>query len=129
MRPYESTLKQQKEKTVEGKELILRRLKSHWPTGSGTQVRKIKPSDVRAWLGCYDFGRVSYNKHLRVIKEIMRRAVQDGIIIESPAEKIKAEKLAKPIRKTPSFEDFKAIVASIREQKYSDTAEESPDFV
>ncbi len=126
---YGSTLKQQKEKTVEGKELILRRLKSDWPTGSGTQVRKIKPSDVRAWLGRYDFGRVSYNKHLRVIKEIMRRAVQDGIIIESPAEKIKAEKLAKPIRKAPSFEEFKAIVASIREQKFSDTAEESADFV
>ena len=34
-----------------------------------------------------------------------------------------------PVRKTPTFDEFKAIVASIREQKYSDTAEESADLV
>ena len=39
-------------------------------------------------------------------------------------------KLAKPIRATPSFEEFKAIVESIRSQKFNGhDAEESADFV
>jgi integrase len=66
---------------------------------------------------------------LACIKEILRSAVADEIIAYSPAVNIKAVKLDTPLRKTPSFDEFKAIVASIREQQYSDTAQESADFV
>ena len=126
---YLATVRHQGKKTLERKELIVRRIKSGWPTGSITQVRKVKPSDIRLWLARYKLRPVSRNHHLRLVKEIIQRAVEDGIIVESPAVKIKAEKLPAPIRKTPTFEEFKAIINSIREQKYSDTAEESADFV
>lgn len=126
---YLSTVQHQKPKTVERKTLIVRRIKSDWPTGPLTQVAKIKPSDVRQWLARYRFGPVARNHHLALLKEILQTAIEDGIIVNSPAVSIKPVKLEKPIRKTPTFEEFKAIVASIRDQRYSDTAEESADFV
>ena len=126
---YLATVQHQKTKTIERKTLIVRRIKSDWPTGSLTQVGKIKPTDIKLWLARYKFGPVSRNHHLALLKKILQSAVEDGIIIASPASGIKPDKLSKPIRKTPTFDEFKAIVASIREQQYSDTAEESADFV
>ena len=126
---YLATVQHQKPKTVERKTLIVRRLKSDWPTGPLTQVAKIKPTDVRLWLARYKFGPVARNHHLAFLKQILQSAIDDGIIVTSPASNLKAVKLDKPIRKTPTFDEFKAIVAGIREQQYSDTADESADFV
>ena len=64
------------------------------------------------------------------IKEIFEMAVRDGIISRSPAAHLRRVKPPKPIRATPSFEEFKAIVESIRSQKFNGhDAEESADFV
>jgi len=110
--------------------LIVRRLKSDWPTGSLTQVAKIKPTDIKLWLARYTFGPVSRNRHLELLKQILQSAVGDGMIITSPASGIKRVKLSKPIRRTPTFDEFKAIVESIRSQKFNGhDAEESADFV
>jgi hypothetical protein len=46
---YLKTVQHQKPKTVERKTLIARRIKDGWPTGSQTQVSKIRPSDVSLW--------------------------------------------------------------------------------
>src|SRR5438874_11759729 len=57
-------------------------------------------------------------------------AVRDGIISRSPAAHLRRAKLSKPIRATPSFEEFKSIIESIRSQKFNGhDAEESADFV
>jgi len=93
------------------------------------QLRKIKPTDVLLWLSRYHLGPVSRNLHLACIKEILSMAVTDRVIPYSPAANLKAVKLAKPIRKTPSLEEFKAIVADIRSQRFSGDAEDSADFV
>src|SRR5947207_4328987 len=61
---YLKTIQHQKPKTVERKELIVRRIKDDWPTGKLTRVSKIKPSDVDLWLSRYAFGPVSRNFHL-----------------------------------------------------------------
>jgi integrase len=126
---YLRTARHQKPKTIERKKLIVDRIKADWPTGPLTPVNKIKPSDVRDWLARYSFGPSSRNLHLACIKEILARAADDGLTAYSPAGKLKPSKVDKPIRKTPSFDEFKAIVASIREQQFSDTREESADFV
>jgi integrase len=118
-----------KPKTIERKSLIVRRIKADWPTGSLTQIGKIKESDIQLWLARYSFGKTSRNQHLACIKEILRSAVADKIITSSPAANLKGIKVEKPIRKTPGFDEFKAIVRSIREQPFSDTADESADFV
>ena len=127
---YLRTIQHQKAKTIERKTHIVRRAKRDWPGGSSVQVAKIKPSDVQLWLAKYGFGPVSRNLHLACIKEIFNMAAGDGVISSSPAASIKAEKLEKPIRKTPSNEEFKAIVESIRSQQFNGhNPQESADFV
>lgn len=127
---YLRTAHHQKPATIERKTLIVRRIKNEWPTGPLTQVSRIKPSHVRDWLARYASTAASHNLHLAAIKEILSRALDDGLIAFNPAAKLKPIKRDKPIRKTPSFEEFKAIVASIREQKFNGhDADESADFV
>jgi Site-specific recombinase XerD len=126
---YLKTVQHQKAKTVERKVHIVRRIKRDWPRGSNVQVSKIKPSDVQLWLACYKFGPVSRNQHLAGLKQILKMAVADGVITRSPAENIALVKLDKPIRETPTFDEFKAIVADIRNQRFSNDARESADFV
>jgi len=127
---YSAIIQHQKPKTIERKSLIIRRIKSHWPTGRLTQVTKAKPSHVDLWISRYRFGPHSRNLHMACIKEIFEMAVRDGIISRSPAGHLRRVKPPKPIRATPSFDEFKAIVESIRSQKFNGhDAEESADFV
>ena len=56
-------------------------------------------------------------------------ATRDNAICRSPVDHLRSIKLDKPIRKTPTFEEFKAIVASIRSQQFNADAEKSADFV
>jgi integrase len=123
------TIQHQELKTIERKTLIVRRMKEDWPTGSLTQVRKVKASDVDRWLSRYKFGAVSRNLHIRTAKEVFDLAVRDKAIVNSPAAHLKREKEPKPFRLIPTFDEFKAIVESIRSQEFNGhDAEESADF-
>lgn len=126
---YIRLVQHRKPKTVASKELIIRRLKAEWPGGSSCPVRKVKPSDIELWLAQYKFGPVSRNLHLACAKDIFALAKSDGVIAHSPAAELRRSKLEKPIRKTPSFEDFKAIVTSIRGEKLNADAEDSANFI
>lgn len=127
---YLATVQHQKPKTIERKALIARRIKSDWPTGRLTQIAKIKPSHVDLWISRYRFGPVSRNQHVGEIKRTFEMAVRDGIILRSPAAHLRKTKLATPIRRTPRFEEFKAIVENIRSQKFNGhDSQESADFV
>jgi integrase len=127
---YLETVQHQKPKTVERKAYIVKRIKEDWPGGSRVQVSKIKPTDINLWLARYKFGPVSRNLHLACIKEILAMAIGDGIIVYSPAANLKKVKTDKPIRKTPTLEQFQTIVESIRSQIFNGhDADESADFV
>ena len=126
---YLKTVQHQKPKTIVRKTAIVERIKADWPGGSDCNVGKIKPSDVQLWLAKYKFGPASRNLHLAAIKDILNMAAGDGIIASSPASNLKGSKLAKPIRKTPTVEEFKAIVADVRSQPFNGDAKESADFI
>jgi integrase len=126
---YLKTVQHLRPKTVERKTHIVERIKRDWPGGSSRQVAKIRPSEVQLWLSKYDFGAVSRNQHLACLKAILQMAVDDRIISRSPAATVSSVKLSTPIRETPTWEEFKAIVADIRSQKFSNDAQESADFV
>jgi integrase len=127
---YLQSNQHQKPKTVGRKTLIVERIKADWPTGSQIQVGKIKPTDINLWLSGYDFGAASRNLHLSCIKDILAVAVADRLIAYSPAAGIKAMKREKPIRKTPTFPQFQAIVDTIRSQAFNGhDPDESADFV
>jgi integrase len=126
---YLKTIRHQKPKTVERKQLIVRRIKGEWPTGKLAQVQKIKPSDVDLWISRFTFGPVSRNQHVACAKKIFEMAVRDNVISRSPVAHLRSSKLDQPIRKTPSFDQFKTIIKEIRNQPYNASAEESADFV
>ncbi len=126
---YLKTVQHQKLKTVERKTFIVGRIKNDWPTGRLTQVGKIKPSDVDLWLSRYRFGSASRNLHISCIKELFNSAVRDRIITASPAAHLRSAKREKPIRLTPSFEQFKAIIADVRSQVFNADAQDSADFL
>jgi integrase len=131
---YLKTIQHQKPKTIERKTCIVGRMKTSWPTGKLTQVAKIKPSDVDLWLSSIArranrFGSASRNLHISCIKEVFALAVRDRIIPVSPALHLHSAKREKPIRLTPTFEQFKAIIADVRAQVFNANAQDSADFL
>ena len=86
---YLATIQHQNPATIERKSLIVRRLKSHWPTGRLARVTKIKPSHVDVWLALVArrakrFGSASRNHHIACVKEIFEAAIRDNVIPRSP---------------------------------------------
>jgi integrase len=126
---YLRTVQHQKPKTVDRKSFIVRRIIRDWPTGCLTQVSKIRPSDVDVWLSCYDFGSASRNLHISCIKEICELAVRDRIISVSPATHLRSVKRERPIRLTPTWEQFNAIIDEVRGQQFNADAQDSADFL
>jgi integrase len=126
---YLKTVQHQKPKTIERKTFIVGRVKDHWPTGKLTQVGKIRPSDVDLWLSRYRFGSASRNLHISCVKELFNSAVRDRVITASPAAHLRSAKREKPIRLTPTFEQFNAIIADVRAQVFNADAQDSANFL
>jgi integrase len=124
-----------KRRTAERKQAIARRIKSHWPTAATlTQIGKIKSSDCDVWLGRMQktarrFGAASRDLHISCLKEVFQLAILDKLISHSPAAHLKAPKRDKPIRLTPTFEQFRAIVDDVRSQPFNADAQDSADFL
>jgi len=126
---YLATVQNQASATVYRKKHIVERLLSDFPLGSGCQVGKIKPSDLEAWLAKYKFGYASHILYVLLIKALFDLAVNDKMISASPAAKIRAKKSVKPIRITPTFDEFLAIINDVRKQRFNADAKESADFL
>ena len=126
---YLATVQNQADATTYRKKHIVERLLADFPRGADCQVGKIKQSDLEAWLAGYGFGYASHALHVSLVKALFELAVNDKMLAESPAVKIRPKKLVKPIRITPSFDDFKAIIADVRNQKFNADAEDSADFL
>src|SRR5436189_4037671 len=63
------------------------------------------------------------------IKEIFALAMRDRIIAVSPATHLRYAKREKPIRPTPTYPEFKAIIADVRAQPFNADAQDSADFL
>jgi integrase len=129
------TIQGSKPKTFEQKSYIAFRIEKHWPTGSLVQLAKIKPSDCDKWLArCAQKSRNGFspslrNAHVQILKEVFALALRDRIIFHSPAAHLKYVKRQKPIRLSPTWEQFKAIVANVRAQVFNADAQDSADFL
>ncbi len=133
---YAQTL-QGAESTLANKLAVIAKLKEKrdgkesWFGIDSLPLRTVKPSQVSAWLSKHYGGwsAAYYNLALSVIRSALDMAVDDKIILENPAKGLKYKKRAKPIRPTPTFEQFKQIVTDIRAQRFNADAEQSGDFV
>jgi integrase len=128
---YLQTVKHQKPSTVAAKQRAIRRMKKKWPGGSLRQLRDIKPSEVRQFLSTEGSrgGKSLYNHHVLVARAVFQMAVDDKLIWSSPAAGIKQVKRDKPVRRTPSFEEFQRIVSDVRAQVYNADCADSADFI
>jgi integrase len=126
---YLPTVQHRAAKTVAQKTYICERIKDEWPGGSNIQVRKVVPSHIETFLAQYDFGAPSYNAYLETIRAMFKMAVRDRILPYSPADDLRERKRKKPIRKTPSIDEFWAIVEEIRNQPFNPDAQDSANFV
>lgn len=100
--------------TLEQKHQIAKRIKTEWPGGSQVLISKVIPSDISTFLAKYKFGASSYNHHLVFFRAAFRLAVADKLLAHSPVADLKQRKRAKPIRRTPTFEEFRRILADVR---------------
>jgi integrase len=126
---YLATIASQAKDTVSLKAGIVNRLLTDFKPGADVQVAKVKISDLHGWVASYGFGYSSYNHYVQVIKNIFDIAVNDKIIASSPAAGMKGKKVVTPIRVTPTFEKFNAIVADVRKQKWNAEAQDSADYL
>ena len=132
---YATKFEHQAKKTQQTKTLILQRICDWWPDGKFVRVDKIRPSSCDAWLAGVQrrvpkFGGATRNSYVSVLKDLFESAVQDQLILTSPAARLKSIKRERPIRLTPTLEQFKAIIASVRSQQYNGHgAKASGDFL
>jgi integrase len=126
---YLATIAHQASKTVSQKMYICRRIKEQWPGSSDVLIRKVVPSQARTFLSRHGFGASSYNAYLAVLRGMFSLAVADRLVSESPIVGLKERPREKPIRRTPTWEQFKAIIANVREQVFSADAQDSGDFL
>jgi site-specific recombinase XerD len=91
----------------------------------------VKFSDVKRLLSEHyaEKSASHFNAALTVVRAAVEMAVKDKIISENPAKDLTYHKRKKPVRLTPTFEQFKAIVASVRAQRFNREAEQSGDFI
>jgi integrase len=126
---YLATVQHHAPKTVAQKTYICNRVKTTWPEGSDTLIRKVLPSQVLAFLSRYTFGASSYNAYLATLRAMFELAVADHLVAQSPVAGLKERRREKPIRQTPTVEQFKAIVADVRNQLFNADAKDSADFL
>lgn len=126
---YLATVQNQSGKTLKRKNHIAARIKADFPSGANAAANKVVRSQVSAWLASHSFGTASHNLFLEFVRAAFALAVADRVLTHSPVDGIRTLKRELPIRKTPTLDDFRAIVASIRSQQYADTAADSGDFV
>lgn len=125
---FEKTIQGQAPRTIANKVRVLNRVRTEWPNGSDRKIGSIKSSEISEFLTRYP-GAAGYNQAREVILAMFRLAIDDRIISVSPAANTIWKRPKKLIGPTPSSENFRAIVESIRTQPWSDTREESADLV
>lgn len=114
---------------------MIKRLTDTWPLGIDIRLSKIKPSLLDEWLAKNskdgEWKNTTYNKYCGFLRRLFNIATSDGMIIQSPMDSVKVswKKPQKPKRRIPTLEQFAAIVADIRAQKFNAEAEDSADFI
>ena len=119
------------EGALKAKKRIIKRIKRTWHFARTQPMRDLKKSQVLTWLNEHygSWSESYWNSALGLIRDALDMALSDHVIMENPAAQLTYRKRKKPIRLTPTFEQFKAIVADVRAQPFNREAEDSGDFV
>ena len=128
---YKQSIQGLAEHTQETRKSILGIFKRTWKHGVTIQVRTVTKGQIQIWLSEQRtrLKNSSYNEYVRFIRHLFTLALDHKVIAESPATGIKLVRVEKPIRPTPSWEQFQELVCDIRKQKFNAEAKESADLI
>ncbi len=131
LKQYDASLEQLDGKTIQTRRSILKVFRGTWTYGLQLEVRDITSSHLEIWVGQHRkrLKKSSYNEYLRFLRQLFEIAVKSRVVAESPAAHLKELKREKPIRETPTWDQFQSIVQSIRSQKFSAEPDETADLV
>lgn len=127
---YEETIQTFDKKTIQTRKSIAKQFKGTWKNGFEIQVDSVTPTQLECWLGLHRkrLKKSSYNEYIRFLRQLFENAVKNRVISESPAEHLTELKRETPIRQTPTWEQFQAIVANVRAQEFADS-KDSADLI
>jgi integrase len=128
---YFETLGHLSKSSLKSKNGIIAHLRDEWPKGSDQPIVAIKPGDCETWISrqARRLGHSQYNAYVTLLRDVLLFAVRNDVIADNPAEHLKYLKREKPIRLTPTWNEFQGIVADIRAQPFNADAKDSADFV
>ena len=97
------------DKTVRTRQSIAKRFKATWPGGVEQPIQGVRTSELQTWLGRHSSrgGKATLNGFVR---QMFTLALNDRMAMENPAAGIKQRRLDKPIRETPTWEQFQTMV-------------------
>jgi integrase len=131
LRLYKERLSQYAPKTVASRQSILKIFKQTWPHGLTISVHSISAGQLELWLASRraNFKNASYNEYARFLRHLFELALKFRVIAASPAAGLKGLRVETPIRTTPTWEQFQALVSDIRSQRFNAEAEDSANLV
>jgi len=104
-----------------------------WKFGMDIEVRNIRPSMLDEWLALHEprLKNSSYNLYVGFIRSVFEIAAKDKVVIESPAARIGTpwKRPQKTMRRVPTTEQFDAIIAHIRLNRFNEHHADSADFL
>jgi integrase len=127
---YEATLKGANS-TLRDKGATILTIKTVFAGCANQPLRNLAPSKFEAFLA-ERYGSLSasaYNSALALVRSALDLAVRDRIILENPVGHLKYRRRQTPVRLTPTYEEFKAIIFDVRAQPLNADARDSGDFL
>jgi hypothetical protein len=128
---YAGRLSQYEFKTAATRRSILGIFKKTWRHGLAVPVPEISAGQLELWLSerRAKLRNSTINEYARFLRQLFELAVKLRVLAESPAAGIKGLLVETPIRLTPAWPQFQAIVQEIRRQKLSADSEDSASLV
>lgn len=102
------------------------------PYFKGLPVRSISLENIEKWrIGrAGEIAARTFNKELETLNHLMRYARDvKGILLDNPAEKIGLRKAATPVIEIPSKEQFKTLIAELRNEPQALEAADFAEFL
>jgi integrase len=131
LRLYEERLGQYAPKTVATRQSILKIFKHSWSHGLNVSVQSISTGQLQMWLAGKrtNFKNATYNEYARFLRHLFELALDFRVIAASPAAGLKGLRVETPIRTTPNWDQFQALVREVRSQKFNAEADDSADLI
>jgi len=126
---HEASVSHKAESTQTRTKCLCKKLSTHF---GDVPLHELKFSELKAFLNlriAEGGAKSSYNEDLRELKELLESAVKDKYLLENPLKEEKGLKRDKPLRDTPSKEEFEVILESVAGKAENRDAVDSYNFL